>query len=538
MTSSVKNLADYSLRSGLIQSDGGVMAQNDFLLPDASVAPYGFIVVSGKPFADLYDGPSLKRLGSPSATLYFVADGGPGAVQLRSSGGVPVDTVVFGAFSAPGWQGAPASLPAEFGRTLARRLEQGDTDTAADFAGVDVATPGGPNDAFDATDSDGDGIPDSAERPGGQLAGLPLYDWGARTNQRDVFVEVDWMKPDGGSGFDPGLLPRRDALQRVTDVMLTHGIHLHFDVGALFGAGVMDLGGGNELPFGCTLTLAGTVGPTSLFALKAAAFDLRRLASFHYLVFGNSLADVACGGVGATGRAELPGDDVAITLGNRGYAVSPVNQLNRLVNAMSSTVMHELGHNFGLRHGGDVDANFKPNYLSVMNYLYQLEGLPQIGTAEGDRYYYFYGGLYGLCTGPPAIASRNSLTRNAFSAPGVFSLDYSDGKSLPLDKAALDETKGMGRAGSTAVDWSYDGAIQAGAVSANVDALGSALPVCPRNSPSTGVVTDHDDWAALNLPFNRTPLGSALGKRAPRSPRAGIDLIGDHQPWSIETAQP
>jgi hypothetical protein len=40
--------------------------------------------------------------------------------------------------------------------------------------------------------------------------------------------------------------------------------------------------------------------------------------------------------------------------------------------------MHELGHNLGLRHGGDEDSgddlegwkNNKPNYRSVMNYLY------------------------------------------------------------------------------------------------------------------------------------------------------------------------
>ena len=38
--------------------------------------------------------------------------------------------------------------------------------------------------------------------------------------------------------------------------------------------------------------------------------------------------------------------------------------------------MHELGHGLRLRHGGDpVEPNCKPNYLSVMNYLFQLRGL-------------------------------------------------------------------------------------------------------------------------------------------------------------------
>ncbi len=44
----------------------------------------------------------------------------------------------------------------------------------------------------------------------------------------------------------------------------------------------------------------------------------------------------------------------------------------------AGTFMHELGHNLGLCHGGPSDAvsgqcntNYKPNYLSVMNYLFQ-----------------------------------------------------------------------------------------------------------------------------------------------------------------------
>ena len=34
--------------------------------------------------------------------------------------------------------------------------------------------------------------------------------------------------------------------------------------------------------------------------------------------------------------------------------------------------MHELGHNLKLRHGGNVDENCKPQYLSVMSYSYQF----------------------------------------------------------------------------------------------------------------------------------------------------------------------
>lgn len=39
--------------------------------------------------------------------------------------------------------------------------------------------------------------------------------------------------------------------------------------------------------------------------------------------------------------------------------------------------MHELGHNLGLKHGGaDLCINYKPHYLSIMNYTYQANGIP------------------------------------------------------------------------------------------------------------------------------------------------------------------
>jgi hypothetical protein len=42
----------------------------------------------------------------------------------------------------------------------------------------------------------------------------------------------------------------------------------------------------------------------------------------------------------------------------------------------ATTFMHELGHGLGRRHGGDLDQpNCKPNYQSVMNYLFQVRGL-------------------------------------------------------------------------------------------------------------------------------------------------------------------
>jgi hypothetical protein len=48
--------------------------------------------------------------------------------------------------------------------------------------------------------------------------------------------------------------------------------------------------------------------------------------------------------------------------------------------------MHELGHNLNLKHGGNEHLpNFKPNYESIMNYMFQTIGLRGILGHENDH---------------------------------------------------------------------------------------------------------------------------------------------------------
>lgn len=50
--------------------------------------------------------------------------------------------------------------------------------------------------------------------------------------------------------------------------------------------------------------------------------------------------------------------------------------------------MHELGHTLGLGHGGGGTENCKPNYLSVMSYLFQTSGLQR--AAPGSPTFFDY----------------------------------------------------------------------------------------------------------------------------------------------------
>jgi hypothetical protein len=49
---------------------------------------------------------------------------------------------------------------------------------------------------------------------------------------------------------------------------------------------------------------------------------------------------------------------------------------------IAGTFMHELGHNLGLGHGGSDGIRKKPNYLSVMNYHFQLD---HVTHRDGNR---------------------------------------------------------------------------------------------------------------------------------------------------------
>jgi len=74
-----------------------------------------------------------------------------------------------------------------------------------------------------------------------------------------------------------------------------------------------------------------------------------------------------------TGVADFPGGDAIVALGGFDDGAGRPVGTDYM---QAATLAHELGHTFQLRHGGaPTEPNCKPNYLSVMNYLFQLRGL-------------------------------------------------------------------------------------------------------------------------------------------------------------------
>jgi VCBS repeat-containing protein len=126
-------------------------------------------------------------------------------------------------------------------------------------------------------------------------------------------------------------------------------------------------------------------------------FDRNRKDMFRYALFAHAIglpkepcleadgsADAACQQSNAdfhvprtnSGVADFPGGDVVVSLG--GFDDAAGNPIGTSF-MQASTLMHELGHTFLLTHAGPPqlprEPNCKPNYQSVMNYLFQLRGL-------------------------------------------------------------------------------------------------------------------------------------------------------------------
>lgn len=283
---------------------------------------------------------------------------------------------------------------------------------------------------FDITglDQDGDGLMDNWEKNGFDADGngtidIDLPGWGASPTHKDLFVELDYetTRPPTRNGI--AALKRAFALAPVSNPDGKTGINLHVDVGNLSdptaneagvsgtctngidddGSGLTDgldptciryvdvnaegvaadcnndsvdndgdgqidgndpqcqvgdnFGGGEGLP-----PTVGACGLDTVFAsTKALRFNPQRARIFHYAI--QAVAPVAAPGAPPLnclgGQGEIGGNDFISH------------------NRDAGTLMHELGHNLNLQHGGSDSNNCKPNYISVMNYNLQ-GGIPRV----------------------------------------------------------------------------------------------------------------------------------------------------------------
>jgi conserved repeat domain len=354
-------------------------------------------------------------------------------------------------------------------------------------------------------DSDEDTLPDGWETNGVKIGGvfIDLPAMGANPRHKDLFVHADWMAANGGVTFKP----KASALSKVIAVFRAapvsnpdgaSGINIHIDAGP---DSVMNPATGRhwnsfsragEVPFQFSIlpNLGGDVYQWSdVDSIKANRFtNNRRGPVFHYALFANRFNFVS----GAQPRSGLsrttPGADFVVTLGPAVVGGGTTQQ-------QTGTFIHELGHNLGLKHGGDQDIpERKPNYLSLMNYRFQFEGL--------------------------ILANKKRK------------FDYSTNALASLDEASLNETIGIGDPENRRTIWGPIGApcqtnLALPAIDWNcsglLDLVNVPAEINGDTVTSTGATPMHgfNDWPAVVLDG-----GGKIGTGASR----GDSLNSDSSP--------
>lgn len=270
-----------------------------------------------------------------------------------------------------------------------------------------------------------------------------------RQEQRPIYVEIDWME-DGTHSHRPS----QAVVDRIVRTFAAAGYTIHIEVS-------------NAIPHLTPLEITNTVsGSASIQNLMAQYFNHAADSRYYYSIWGHNYSFNGSFTT-SSGVADLPGRVHLVTLGSfTGQTGTFSYQVG--------TFIHEFGHNLGQRHGGADSGNYKPNYLSVMNYFYQLNGI-----------------------GPSMLAYGFASTASGFD-----DFSYSHGLMPSLDESNLDERFGMGL--GRGVDWNCNGILESGVVKD----LQWSNPCAA--SADVSVLTDFDNWASVSSRVRALEPPSAL----------------------------
>lgn len=286
-------------------------------------------------------------------------------------------------------------------------------------------------------DTDGDALGDREEVEG-TAGGLDLPSFGVSPTKKDLLIEHDWFDDTLDCGAHTHR-PTEATIDRFTQAFAAAPVANPDGTTGI--NAVVDYGqggpftGGNLVP-DADGRLSTDIDGTDYLSHKAAHFASNRSGYFHYTLGVHNIYVTSF----SSGVAEFDGDDLVVSL-----------QCYLGTEDVSNTLAHELGHNLGLQHGGDTPTNDKPNYNSVMNYRFQFAGVDTNCDATGD---------------------------------GV--LDFSSGTRITIDEHAILESDGV--CGASPLDVNGNGSIDAAPLAFDWNA-----------DFTKGVLTDHDDWSALDF---------------------------------------
>lgn len=172
-----------------------------------------------------------------------------------------------------------------------------------------------------------------------------------------------------------------------------------------------------------------------------------------------------------------------VTLGS--WSADRINGSGGRKVAESATFMHELGHTLGSLHGGNDNVNCKPNYLSVMNYSFQLPILEPSRLLDYS-----------------STAKGTALGMNQFTQLNEKDLDERRGLYRTPDPARKTVYGVNGKpkvvpATGGPIDWNGNGTTESG-VAADINRIESKQ-ACSAATPGESL-RGYDDWA--NIQYN------------------------------------
>ena len=251
-------------------------------------------------------------------------------------------------------------------------------------------------------------------------------------------------------------------------------------------------------------------------------FDANRRDFFHYSLWAHALGlpkepclnadgspNLTCQQTNAdfrvpgrsSGFGDVGGGDSLITLHAFGFNYNGADV------TQAGTFMHEVGHNFERRHGGEtLQRNCKPNYVSVMSYLFQVHGMN--GGAEVD--------FSGQVLNPLDENELSDAALTVQDAPGTLpsyptrwyaplatsfiqsslsitpATKHCDGSpSLPTDAAMV---RIDGTSATAPIDWLNDGVVGGPVSDQDINFDGLLTPVSTTSAPPNGPLLGSNDW--------------------------------------------
>jgi K319-like protein/HYR domain-containing protein len=367
-------------------------------------------------------------------------------------------------------------------------------------------------------DTDGDGLWDDWETPVASGGGIvdPVFGTvfdlaalGATVGTKDIFLHLDYMDCATGPADSSGACasshshaPDSTAISKLTAAFAAKGITLHVETAAVAHHKYTSLTGK------CNSNQAIDASSYDFDLIKKpwSSANPGKHVAYHYGVIGHEILQGTTAS-GATGCAETPGNDFLVTLA--ALSTGPVGN----VMDQAGTIMHELGHNLDLHHGGGPNCSplpscvlqidslaHKPNYLSVMDYLYQRTGIPcasGCGTAGAENGRIDYSNS--------VLPALDELTLNENDGVGhpvtTDNLIYycPAGGDTPLscpgaDPAAIgSQVVWPGVAASGNIDWTCNTVFETNVCSTSID-----------DTVTRDKLSSYNDWANLQFDFQVT----------------------------------